>query len=155
MGIKVTMDSGATYTAQHTDTLRPWNAVPVDVYTVQDSNGAMVGTVHREVQGDGTALWTYDGGEAGALWRAVRAMVGGVVASVETADDAPATLRATLAENGRAVHVRWSGIGAMPSSQAFTGAARAASGGHPVKFRHTAWDTHGPAGTFVYSRRVR
>lgn len=70
-------------------------------------------------------------------------------------DDAPAALRATLAENGRAVHVWWSGVGAMPSMQAFTGAARAASGGHPIKFRRTAWDTHGPAGTFVYSRRVR
>lgn len=98
MGVKVTMDSGAAYVAHEARTEGTHNAQPVTVYVVREAGtGAVVGEVRREARPSMSSrpgmdvLWVHASGEADALWRAVRAMVGGKVVNVETTDDATVT----------------------------------------------------------------
>ena len=220
MGIRVTMDSGAQYVAHEARTEGTHNGQPVSVYVVREaSTGDVVGEVWRMAQALPGEVWwearatgsvKRDGRQHTELWRAVRTVVGGKVASVETVetvadddepeyapacpacgtpidycpghgelgdpdgaailrrhddgdhktcdpagcDDAPASLYARIAENGRAVQVWWiPGIGVEPSRQRVAAAARAESGGHPIRYRQTFAEMGRM--TAVYSRDAR
>lgn len=129
--------------------------VGMRVRRTYEAHGGEVGTVVKVDAGEAGAPYAVVEYSDGTQWSGTDYAWTLVVESDETEPEPePAALRATLAENGRAVHVWWApGASGAPTRQRVAAAARAESGGHPVRYRQTFVEMGRV--TAVYSRDIR